>query len=220
VSFIKKTAEFWSLLSGRVTIRLESTPIDSVALLTEFATTKAAFVAQKTLYGYLKTRMGTRYPTMFEDMVFVDSINIAKLHAYAGCLSDLSVYVVAYALQHLPKDDPLRNSIARQIFETGLANNKEQVSSIEEFSAAEALVEFDLRLRDTTWTDASAGRANFKHSAKTIITWAPIAPELKQYDAGVVRNSVMFAWHGIREQFKKRVDIDKISSEATSQLST
>ena len=220
MSFIKKTAEFWALLSGRVTIRLESSPIDSVALLTEFATTKAAFIAQKTLYGYLKTRMGTRYPSMFEDTVFVDSINIAKLYTYAGCLSDLSVYVVAYAFQHQPSNDPLRISIARQIFETGLANNQEQVSSIEEFSAAEALTEFDARLRETVWADASAGRENFKHSAKTLITWAPIAPELKQYDAGLVRNSIMFAWHGIREQFKKRVDMDKISDEATSQLPT
>lgn len=214
MSFINKTAEFWAEFKSRLTIRYESGPIDTVALLTDFATTRAAFIAQKTLYGYLKTRMGTRYPTMFEDPVFVDSINIAKLHVYAGCLSDLSVYTVAYALQDLPGNDSLRCQIARQCFETGLANNEEQVGSIAQFSRTDAVAEFETRLRATTWADAAVGRENFTHSAKSLVTWAPIAPELKKYDTEIVKNSIMFAWHGIREQFKKRVDPDKISAEA------
>ncbi|EIM73317.1 hypothetical protein A33O_16150 [Nitratireductor aquibiodomus RA22] len=39
--------------------------------------------------------MGTRYPSMFEDDVFIGSINIAKLHVFAACLSDLTIHAVA-----------------------------------------------------------------------------------------------------------------------------
>jgi hypothetical protein len=220
VSFIKKTAEFWSNFSGRLTFRHESGPIDSIARLTDFATTRASFVAQKTLYGYLKTRMGTRYPSMFEDPIFVDSINIAKLHVYAGCLSDFTVYAIAYALQGHPANDKLRCLIARQCFETGLANNEEQVGGVKQFSRADAVAEFEARLRATTWADSAVGRENFAHSATMLMTWAPIAPELKKYDSEVVKNSIMFAWHGIREQFKKRVDQGKISAEASQRQHT
>ncbi len=152
---------------------------------------------------------------MFEDEVFVDSINIAKLHVFAACLSDLCIYTTAYALQHLPSDDSLRCRIARASFETGIANNREQVGSVEQFSASEATNAFDIRLRGTVWADAGAGWENFTVSPKALIEWAPIAPQLKRYDTEVVSNSIMFAWHGVREQFKKRVEPHKIAAEAT-----
>jgi len=80
---------------GRLTVRRESGPIATVDELAGFVSTRAAFTAQKTLYGYLKTRMGTRYPTMFEDDAFVASIDIAKLHVYAACLADLALFAVS-----------------------------------------------------------------------------------------------------------------------------
>src|SRR3546814_5537699 len=73
---------------GRLTARRDSGPLDSVAALRRFVSTRAAFMAQKTLYGYLKTRMGTRYPRLFEDDVLIASVDLAKLHIYAACLAD------------------------------------------------------------------------------------------------------------------------------------
>ena len=51
-------------------IRFDKSPIQTVEALTDFVETRAAYVAQTSLYGYLKTRMGTRYPHMFRDEVF------------------------------------------------------------------------------------------------------------------------------------------------------
>ncbi len=222
MSFFKKTADFWSEFRGRLTFRYESGPIDSLVQLTDFVVTRSAFVAQKTLYGYLKTRMGTRYPAMFEDQIFIDSINIAKLHVFAACLSDLSIYVVAYALKNLPARNPdnyaaciqLQCDVARRCFEAGLLNNQKQIGSMEQFSDSDARAEFEVRLQSTVWADAASGRDNFSYSSKALIEWAPIAPELKKYDTGIVNNSIMFAWHSIRETFKKRADPEKISAEA------
>ena len=46
--------------------------------LEDFIQTKSAWVTQVALYGYLKTRMGTRYVLHFENDEFMGSVNLAK----------------------------------------------------------------------------------------------------------------------------------------------
>ncbi|MEM7464964.1 MAG: hypothetical protein AAF362_20020, partial [Pseudomonadota bacterium] len=70
-------------------------PIDSVDRFQEFLATRAAFVGQKKLYEYIKTRMGMKYPKVFQDDIFIESLNIAKWHVYAACMSDLGVWMSA-----------------------------------------------------------------------------------------------------------------------------
>ena len=60
--------------------------------LEEFIQTKSAWVSQVTLYGYLKTRMGTRYVLHFENDTFMDSVNLAKWNIYAVALQDLTLF--------------------------------------------------------------------------------------------------------------------------------
>ena len=50
--------------------------------LESFIQSKSAWVTQVTLYGYLKTRMGTRYVLHFENDKFMGSVNLAKLPPY------------------------------------------------------------------------------------------------------------------------------------------
>ncbi|MGH8707030.1 MAG: hypothetical protein ACREVD_03110, partial [Burkholderiales bacterium] len=57
-----------------------------------FLQSRASHVAQMTLYGYLRTRAGTRFPELFDNDAFVASINIAKWHVWLACLSDLAVH--------------------------------------------------------------------------------------------------------------------------------
>ena len=53
--------------------------ITNISELKDFIQRKSAWVSQETLYGYLKTRMGAKYILMFEDEIFLGSINKAKL---------------------------------------------------------------------------------------------------------------------------------------------
>ncbi len=57
--------------------------IKSLDELEDFIQTKSAWVSQVTLYGYLKTRMGTRYVLHFENDEFMKSVNLAKWNIYA-----------------------------------------------------------------------------------------------------------------------------------------
>jgi len=202
---LTKTLDFCRKFASQLTFRVDSRPVDSEHVLVDFATTRAAFIAQKTLYGYLKTRMGTRYPSMFEDHIFIDSINIAKINVFAACLSDMSIYAVAYGLRDQPEDNSLRRSVARRCFEAGLENNAEQVAGVKTFSASDAVVDFEKRLADTDWVTVGTGHQYFSASPKALIKWAPIAPKLKQFDEEIVSNSIILAWHGVRQKYAKRL---------------
>ena len=64
--------------------------------LKDFIQKKSAWVSQVTLFGYLKTRMGAKYVLMFEDEIFLGSINKAKWNIYAVALQDLTLYSISY----------------------------------------------------------------------------------------------------------------------------
>ena len=70
--------------------------IENYSDLKEFIQKKSAWISQVTLYGYLKTRMGAKYVLMFEDEIFLESINKAKWNIYSVCLQDLTLYCLSY----------------------------------------------------------------------------------------------------------------------------
>ena len=64
--------------------------------LKHFIKEKSAWVSQVTLYGYLKTRMGAKYVLMYEDEIFLGSINKAKWNIYSIALQDLTFFSFSY----------------------------------------------------------------------------------------------------------------------------
>lgn len=203
---LRKARSLLPVFLGRLTIRRESGPLDSPESLRYFVSTRAAFLSQKTLYGYLKTRMGTRYPTMFEDDVFVASIDLAKLHVYAACLSDLSIYAATCALAGTEATVEDRWGLAMACFEQGLADNAEQAAQVASFSAVEAKAAFERRLAFWDWAAGPRGADIFSESPAALVRWAPIAPELKQFDREIVENSIKFKWRDTRRDFERRLD--------------
>jgi len=186
-----------------------SEPIADRRSLVAFVSTRAAFVAQKTLYGYVKTRMGTRYRSMFEDDVFIASLNISKMQVFAACLSDFSIYAVARALASSPPDDIVRVNLAEECFRTGLADNAEETAKAD-FDVAAATKEFAQRAAATNWISAANANQSFIESPRALVRWAPIADELKALDAEIVSNSIIFAWRDVRQSFAKRLKQDEL----------
>jgi hypothetical protein len=190
--------------AGLLWTRRERAPIDSVAALDGFVTTRSSYIAQKTLYGYVKTRMGTRYPAMFEDKSIIASLNIAKLQVFAACLSDLTIYAVATALHKRPVGNDSRQELARRCYAAGLRETAAGAPA--EFSAQDCIDEFDRRLTETDWQRGALLPENFTRSPRALLRWAPIEDKLKKFDGEIVENSVKFSWRDIREQFQKRID--------------
>lgn len=208
--------ESWKTVAKVLSFRRDNDPIDDIAGIEQFVATRAAFVAQKTLYGYLKTRIGTRYPRVFDDQTFVHSINIAKYHVFAACLSDLAIYAVATALCSQEVADESRRDLAMRCFRRGLDDNSDDVPI--EFRFDQATLAFADRLKITDWTSAALRPDNFSASPVALLKWAPIADHLKNDDAEIVQNSIRFAWRDIREQFQQRLVQEAVHIDCKRQI--
>lgn len=189
---------------SRLSFRHDRAPIADVERVFHFVSTRSAFVTQKKLYGYLKERIGIRYPKMFDDEHFARSIDIAKMHVFAASLSDMTVHAVAHIGSGAELDAQSRRRLAIACYRSGIEDNAEQ--SPGPLAPQEWLRAFEARLDETLWENIAAGASAFTESPKALIKWAPIAEELKVYDREIVENSIRFAWNEIRQDFRKRLD--------------
>lgn len=197
------------LIASSFAFRGDSFALDDIEKLENFVASRAAFVSQKKLYGYLKERIGTRWPSMFEDEVFKSSIAIASMQVFAASLSDLTIHAVAHALADSGEPDEVKAEIALACYVRGLRSN--EIESVNEFASDEAVAEFAKRLEGTDWNFGALRPENFTRSPGALLKWAPIAQRHKKFDAEIVENSVKFAWVDVREQFAKRLDADAIA---------
>lgn len=190
--------------------RLSPPPIESVDSLTVFCRTRAAFIAQTSLFGYLKTRMGTRYRDIFVDDAFSAAIRSASVRLFASCLSDLTVFAVATVGQSagLGKDEAA--ALAVRCFEAALADGVPD--GFEDVSAG-APPAFRERVAQTDWAAAAVLSAAFSGSEKDLIDVAPVVDTFKQQDAEIVGNSIRYRWRDVREQVRKRVDAEAVRDD-------
>ena len=168
--------------------------------LKEFIQKKAAWVTQETLYGYLKTRMGAKYVLMFEDEIFLSSINKAKWNIYAVSLQDLSFYSISYLKDISNLHD---TSKAREIYYEIL--NSEKANSLPDDIFKKASMEFENRNKNIDW-EVYYKSLPFNSSALALYEWSPIAEELKTLDRKIVLNSMILKWDNIQKEFKELIN--------------
>ena len=216
--FMRPT-ELWTAIKdyfgfGR---KIRQQPIDSPEALSRFLDERASFVAQTSLYGYLRTRAGMRYPELFDDDVFVASINIAKWHLWLDCLGDISVYAGCRITQRAPRElariGPMMTSVTDSILtRTGIP-----AEAGSEYQAHAGQVRN--RLARTDWLAVGDDEAAFVASPASLVRWAPVLEELKALDEEIVLNSVRFRWQEVRRDFLQHLDLEALLSsmrEATS----
>ena len=167
--------------------------------LESFIQSKSAWVTQVTLYGYLKTRMGTRYVLHFENDKFMSSVNLAKWNMYSVAIQDLTFFTFSYLKVNLNYNQVEK---AKEIFFKILddeISNKMPLEIIDE-----AKKNFNERLQNMNW-DTYYNDLPFNQSALSLYKWAPIADELKELDRKIVLNSVILKWDVVKKEFKERV---------------
>ena len=91
---LARPASFWRTIRGYLAAGRwkRGTPIVDRDGLRRFLETRSSFVTQMSLYGYLRTRAGMRYPELFSNDEFAKAVDAAKWQMWLACLSDLSVY--------------------------------------------------------------------------------------------------------------------------------
>ena len=173
--------------------------IKNIDELKEFIQKKSAWVSQVTLYGYLKTRMGTRYVLHFDNEALLESINKAKWNIYSVALQDLTFFAFSYLntffnyqevnnakkIYEAILDDEISNGMPLDVIEKGKKN-------------------FEERLQKINWKTHFKSLP-FNDSALSLYDWAPIAEELKVLDRKIVLNSMILKWDNIKEEFIKLI---------------
>ena len=163
--------------------------------LQSFVQERAAHVTQTTLYGYLKTRIGTRYQLMLDDEKYSESVNIAKWNIYVSALSDLTLYVFSYLIDK----KNLKENDSEEIFMNIINNELKNGLSEELFNNSKK--NFNSRLKIVNWNKFHFEKP-FKNSGLALYSWSPIADELKVLDKEIVLNSIMLKWNLVENEFK------------------
>ena len=188
-------------------------PIRAPTELRAFLQTRASHIAQMTLYGYLRTRAGTRFPELFDNDAFNVSMNIAKWHVWLACLSDLAVHTGGLLRRnsHATAEDV--GALMRRLVEDLLQETGTPAEAGPEFAAHAQRVRARLALCD--WRATDDEEAAFVESPAALVYWAPIVDDLKALDEEIVRNSVRFRWHEVRRDLSHNLDPAAVMSLAT-----
>ena len=174
--------------------------INNLDDLEDFIQKKSAWVTQVTLYGYLKTRMGTKYVLHFDNEKFLGSINKAKWNIYYVALQDMIFYSLSYL--NITKNFQ-ENGHAKKIFHSIL--EREKLNGMPEEVIEKARKLFEERYDNIDWKKYS-DNLPFNKSALALYEWAPIAEELKTLDRKIVLNSMILKWDNIKEEFQKLIN--------------
>ena len=170
--------------------------ISSEEDLKDFIQERSAHVTQTTLYGYVKTRIGSRYGIMFEDEKFVESINIAKWNIYMSALSDCTLYTYSYLIDK----KNFKENNAEILFNSIIENEKNNGLNNELYEQTK--IKFKQRLNSIDWKQYYKNQP-FSQSSDALYKWSPIADELKLLDKQIVLNSMLLKWNLIKNEFKE-----------------
>ncbi|MGR3983793.1 MAG: esterase, partial [Gammaproteobacteria bacterium] len=188
--------------------RAKTGPLDTPQALGEFVESRASYIAQTALYGYMKTRAGTRFPALFENAAMLESINIAKWRIWLACLSDLAVYCgVLLRLRTRAPVERIRAMLA-QVADEAVARAGAPGDAGADFAAA--VREMRARIERADFDALGDDDSAFTESPEALVYWAPIADELKAQDAEIIRNSVRFRWQEIRRVLRKRLRAEEV----------
>lgn len=177
-----------------------------------FLETRASYVAQTSLYGYLRTRAGMIYPQLFDDDAFVGSINIAKWQMWLACLSDLSVYAGGLLARGSPALAPKVGALLQDVVTVILNDTGIPADAGGEFAVYASQVQ--ARLASCDWARVTDDEKAFSESPSALMRWAPVVENLKELDEEIVRNSVRFRWQEIRRELRRQLDSEAVLRSA------
>ncbi len=183
-------------------------PITTPRELVAFVASRSSHVAQSTLYGYLKTRAGTRFPSLFENKDMLSSINQAKWHVYVACISDLAAYMGVLLYLRTGAE----NSVIVQLMSEVVDRIIEDIGMPEEAGEdlGESFKAMTTRIGNMDFSTHEDGEDIFSASPGALYRWAPIADNLKRFDKIPVENSVRFKWKDVRDRARILLDAGKL----------
>lgn len=199
-------AELWQTLRGYLGAgkRARANRIVDRDGLRLFLETRASHVTQTSLYGYLRTRAGVRYPELFANDDFVKSIDIAKWYVWLACLSDLSIYAGGLVARRSRADRARVGHLMVSVIDAIFAATGVPAGAGGEFPDLARRLRARVELCD--WAAVGDDETPFSESPGALIDRAPVIDDLKRLDDEIVRNSVRFRWQEVRRDLRRDLD--------------
>lgn len=188
-------------------------PVVDHAGLKYFLETRASFVAQTSLYGYMRTRAGQLYPQLFDEPEFGRLLNIAKWYVWLACLSDLAVYAGGLLAQQSNASPTKVGSLMQELVTSILDETGIPDEAGDEFATQAQRVL--ARVAGCDWNGIRDDETPFSESPSTLVYRAPIVDTLKELDEEIVRNSVRFRWQEIRRDLRRNLDAGAVLDSAS-----
>ena len=190
--------------------------IDGAESLRSFVSSRSSYMAQVSLYGYLKARAGTQYVSLIKDSLFASSMKTARNRIFFACLMDLTLHVLKTI--HARKHQNFQNldRFARQFFIQTLAKAPEEV--FESLEREKVILEFEKHLSRNNWSVTVDSHESFSGSRSALLKWAPVVEEFKIQDEEIVSNSIHFKWLRVCQEFDKLTDFENIRLETDPDL--
>lgn len=207
--------DYFHAIIGKFAIWGSGNSIETYSKLNGFVADKAAYVAQSTLYGYIRTRAGLQHFQLFNDDQFNAILRPARNRVFIACASDLSVFAAA----RVALDDRAHviqpSELASALFLNALEKLAEDPLSDAEM---ETLRDTGLaRFRLIDWPNMVSGDAAFQRSIRSVIAEAPLIDDLKVLDEEIVINSVRFKWQEVRAELVQHLDASAIIAQLNHQ---
>lgn len=181
--------------------------------LVEFLHQRSAYMAQSTLFGYLRTRMGVGFQQFFEDERFSAQIADARLEVFVACLGDLTIFAVALAGAEGRLEAPACARAAERCF--GMALDR-ALDAGDRLKAAEASAAFSRRARSVDWAAAHVGEAAFITSPAALSGAAPVSERIRRADREIVMNSMRFHWREVRDELRRAMEPEALAAALTA----
>jgi len=190
--------------------------IDDIETLRSFVSSRSSYMAQVSLYGYLKARAGTQYVSLIKDPLFASSMKTARNRIFFACLMDLTLYVLKTIHARKQQNFQNLNLFAHQFFILTLAKAPEEV--FESLEREKVILEFEKHLSRHNWSGTDNSHESFSESRSALLKWAPVVEEFKIQDEEIVSNSIHFKWLRVCQEFEKLTDFEKIRLETDPNL--
>lgn len=192
---------------ARLDARSPYVRIADAETLRQFVESRASHVTQTSLYGYLRTRAGSRYPELFANDDFAIAINAAKWNIWLACVSDLAIYAGGLLARGRAADVPVTAGVMDAVVDRILQSGPPAEAN-REFPALAAAVRS--RVASCAWDAVPDDETVFAESPQALVRWAPVVDQLKELDADIVKNSVRFRWQEVRQDLRRVLDADAL----------
>ena len=190
--------------------------IEEVESLRSFVSSRSSYMAQVSLYGYLKARAGTQYISLIKDPLFASSMKTARNQIFFACLMDLTLHVLKTIYARKQQNFKNLDPFARQFFIQTLAKAPEEV--FEGLEREKIILEFEKHLSRHNWYGTDDYHESFSGSRSALLKWAPVVEEFKIQDEEIVSNSIHFKWLRVCQEFEKLTDFENICLETDPYL--